>query len=340
MNKEFITDISEILVSIIIPAYNVEKYIEKCLDSIFEQDHKNIEVIIINDGSTDNTGKVIDAYIERETRARVLHTPNSGVSSARNSGIKESKGDYLIFVDGDDYLSNDNVSYMLNLVIESKSDFCISKSCYTKKTEKQTEKEYFEVLSSEEATALLLSPDVVVGCWNKIYKRSLIVSNNICFSSSLFYGEGLTFIIDVAQASKNVGVGNRKVYFYRKNNESSATTKFDINKIYNGEKALIDISSKLSPDSEIINTMFKYHLSLFRLAALVKIKSNKLEKKYIDDYNIWLRYVRGNALKFILNNQLSLYRKTLIIAGSISPSTIAILDRVRCKRIINNSVDD
>lgn len=336
---EYKNKISDILVSIIVPAYNVEKYIKKCLTSIFKQTHKNIEVIIINDGSTDNTYQVIKSCIDNEKRARVLDTSNCGVSSARNSGIKESIGEYIIFVDGDDYLSNDFVIYMLELIINSNTEFCFSRNCYTRKDEQQVKKETVEILNCEEATTLLLSPDIVVGCWNKIYKRSLIESKHIFFAENLFYGEGLTFIINIAQSCKNIGVGSKKVYHYRKNNETSATTAFEIDKVYNGEKALIEIKENLPKKSKMINTMFNYHLSLYRLGALINLKSNRLENVYLNDYNRWLKYIRHNSFKFLFFNRISSYRKALIITGACSPFIISKLDKIRRKKIINNSVD-
>jgi glycosyltransferase involved in cell wall biosynthesis len=340
MSKIITNDISDNLVSIIVPTYNVELFIEKCLKSVMEQSFSNIEVIVVNDGSTDNTGEVVDNYIQPDNRVRVLHTENAGVSAARNSGILASTGDYLIFVDGDDYIAEDYVSYMLGLIKNTQSDFCLSRSCYTKKGEKQNECETIENFNSKDAITLLLSPDVVVGCWNKIYKRSLIVSNNIWFSTSLFYGEGLTFITDVAQVANSVGVGNRKVYYYRKNNETSATTAFDIKKIYNGEKALINIKNKLKIKSNKVDTMFDYHLCKYRLGALVKIKSNHVEKEYLEDYSRWLTYIRKNYFKFVFFDGLTVYRKLLLLGGCLSPFFMMKLDEIRQRRIFKNSVDD
>ena len=336
---KYINEIPGVLVTIIVPAYNVERYIEKCLSSILKQTYKNIEVIVVNDGSTDETGGVIEGYVALDNRFKVIHTPNSGVSSARNTGIKASTGEYIIFIDGDDYISSDCVSYMLSLISNTKSDFCLSKYCYLKKGDKQNANSNVENVTSEQAIALLLSPDVVVGCWNKIYKRSLIVSSNILFSTDLFYGEGLTFILKIAQVSKTVGVGNQKVYHYRKNNEDSATTKFDIQKIHNGEQALLEIEKFLGKKSKVVNTMFRYHLSLYRLAALVQLKVNKAEDVYKEDYKSWLSYIRSNVLGLLFVSDLTLYRKLLLLGGSISPSFVAKLDKIRRRQIIKNSVD-
>lgn len=327
-----------IMVSIIVPAYNVEKYIEKCISSILDQTYTNIEVIIVNDGSTDKTGKIIDAFLQRDSRVNVIHKKNEGVSSARNSGIEMSKGEYLVFVDGDDYIAKDYIEYMLSLIKRTGSEFCISKCCYTNMREKQTENEVVETLQPEDATALLLSPEVIVGCWNKIYKRNLIISNNIRFSSTLFYGEGLTFITNIAQISKSTGVGNRKVYYYRRNNELSATTKFDIEKMYNGEKALENIRKQLILKSSKINTMLDLHLSMFRLGAIVRMKSNGLEKEYLEDYKRWRSCIMRSLPKMIFNSEISNYRKLLLCGGCLSPWIIMKLDYIRRSRISRNSV--
>ena len=95
----------DILISIIVPVYKVEKYLRRCIDSILAQTYQNIEVLLIDDGSPDNSGEICDEYAERDSRVRVFHKPNGGVSSARNLGLKEAKGQYIGFVDADDRLA-------------------------------------------------------------------------------------------------------------------------------------------------------------------------------------------------------------------------------------------
>lgn len=340
MAVDFNNETSNPLISIIIPAYNVEKYIIKCISSILEQTYTNIEIVVVNDGSTDETRQLINNIAQTDKRVNVIHKKNGGVSAARNSGIEISTGDYLVFVDGDDYIAPDYVEYMLSLINDTGSEFCLSKSCFTKSGEKQAESEYIEKLTPEEATALLLSPNVIVGCWNKIFKRSLIVNNNIWFSTTLFYGEGLTFITTVSQISESIGVGNRKVYYYRRNNEASATTKYDINKLYNGEKALNNIKKQFTIDSPKVNTMFNLHLSLFILGALVRIKSHKLEKEYLRDYKRWQLNLRQNSFKLIFHSKICLYRKLMLVGGCLSPWVMMKLDTIRRKNISANSVDE
>lgn len=337
-NKDIINP--DILVSIIVPAYNVELYINKCLASITEQTYKNLEIIVVDDGSTDSTGALIDEFAGQDTRIVVIHQPNSGVSIARNNGIESSKGDYLVFVDGDDFLAPDYVEYMLKLAKETDAEFCLSECCYTRKKEPQTELENIKKLNRDDATALLLSPKIIVGCWNKIFKRSLISDNNLKFSTTLFYGEGLSFITNASQVANCVGVGNRKVYYYRRNNELSATTKFNIEKIYNGEKALGLIGKNLKVSSQKIDIMLILHKSIFCLGALTRISGNKVKKMYRFDYNRWLAYVRKNYFKLFFSKDVSVYRKSLLLGGCLSPWLMARLDALRRKKISDNSVEE
>lgn len=327
-------------VSLIIPAYNVEKYIEKCILSILNQTHKNLEVIAVDDGSVDKTGKILDAISKIDNRVLVIHKENAGVSVARNVGLEICKGDYVVFVDGDDYLDPDYVTYMLSLVKQTNAEFCLSKCCHTKKGERQSKSEIVKKYCPAEATALLLSPEVIVGCWNKIFERSFLEKNKLRFSTSLFYGEGLSFITTAAQLSNGVGVGNRRVYYYRRNNEASATSKFSIDKLYNGEKALKIIADQLIVNNQKVKTMLNLHMCLFYLGAISKIKVNGVEKEYKETCKKWLSYIRKNTFKLLPSKNVSVYRKLMLIMACISPSVLAKLDVLRRKIIEANSVNE
>ena len=107
----------EKLVSIIVPVYNVDKYLERCVNSIIQQSYRNLEIILVDDGSTDNSGTICDTYKEKDDRIIVIHKENGGLSDARNAGIKIFTGEYVTFIDSDDYVSLDMISYMM-LVLE------------------------------------------------------------------------------------------------------------------------------------------------------------------------------------------------------------------------------
>lgn len=183
-----------VAVSVVVPAYNVENYIEQCVLSVLNQSYSCCELIVIDDGSTDGTPQILDKLANGNDSIRVIHKENAGVSAARNTGIDTAKGDYIVFIDGDDYLAPDFVEYMVGMAQKTGADFCLSKNCFTHKNESQTEKEQMEVLDPADATALLLSPTVIVGCWNKMFSRKLLNDKQIRFATDLFYGEGLLLL--------------------------------------------------------------------------------------------------------------------------------------------------
>lgn len=324
------------LVSIIVPVYNVEKYIKKCITSLINQTYKNCEFIIVNDGTSDNSAEIvknIDDY-----RIKVIDQVNAGVSAARNRGIEESTGDYIIFVDADDYLAEDYVEYMMNLIEQEDSDFAYSTENYKKRGEEQTIEITTKHVSSDESIALLLSPKVTVGCWNKIYKRSMLLENNIKFSTDLFYGEGLSFIIKVSQKAKSIVVGNKKVYFYRKNNETSATTKYNNEKFHNGEKSLKLIGDSINLDNDYVKSMYILHLSTFYLGAIVKLIENRKTKNYTEDFKRWKKSLCANSFYIFGSKYISLYRKMMIFGGIMFPHIVAYLDLRKNKKIFVESV--
>lgn len=113
------------LVSIVVPVYNVEKYLNRCVDSIINQSYNNIEILLVDDGSTDSSGKLCDDYLKKDSRIKVIHKQNGGLSDARNFGIDKSTGDYLCFIDSDDWIEKDMIMNLFNSIINEKSDISI-----------------------------------------------------------------------------------------------------------------------------------------------------------------------------------------------------------------------
>lgn len=326
------------LVSIIVPAYNVGRYIEECVRSIMNQSYKQIEIIVVDDGSPDDTPIIIDKLAAIDKRIVLIHQQNAGVSAARNAGIKASTGEYLVFVDGDDYIAPDFVEYMLRLVEITGGELCLSLNFYTKSGEKQVKKEYVEILNPVNATALLLSPRIIVGSVNKIYKKSIVEKCKLGFQTHLFYGEGLYFYTTFSQLCTKVGVGNRKVYYYRRNNYSSATTKFNIKSLINGNLSIEEIRKNLKLQDPSIHLMLDLHQCLFSMGAVVRIKANGKENVYKEEYRAFRSYLHKNTPKFLFKQHVPLYRKGLLIGTCLCPSLMAWLDKMRRKRIAAKSV--
>lgn len=326
------------LVSIIVPAYNVGRYIEECVRSIINQSYKQIEIIVVDDGSSDDTPIIIDKLAEQDKRVIPIHQQNAGVSAARNAGIKVSKGEYLVFVDGDDYVAADFVEYMFGLIKKTGGEMGLSLNCFMKDKETQVENEFVTALNPVEATALLLSPRIVVGSWNKIYKKDMLMNSNLLFSTNLFYGEGLVFYTTYSQLCTKVGIGNRKVYYYRRNNYASATTKFNINSLINGNQAIEEIRKNLKLQDSSIHLMLDLHQCLFSMGAVVRIKANKKENVYKEEYKWFRHYLHKHTPKFLFKRAVPLYRKGLLIGACLSPSLMAWLDGYRRRRIAAMSV--
>ena len=162
------------LISVIINVYNAEKYIKKCLESVINQTYKNIEILIINDGSTDDTLKICKSY--KDKRIKIITTENQGLSISRNVGIDNAKGNYLYFVDADDFILEDTVEYLYKLLVKYNADVsttkCLEIYNYDYKLENKIEK--IDVLNGiDYLNKILLSLDRCTTTWNKLYKKEL-----------------------------------------------------------------------------------------------------------------------------------------------------------------------
>ena len=315
----------EVLVSVIVPVFNVEKYIEKCICSLVEQNFSNYEIIAVDDSSTDSSLEILNRLQRSYDNLKVFSLPkNSGVSVARNRGIDESRGKFITFVDADDYVSSEYCQYLYNLIDKNKADIAITTHCFTHIGEAQIKKDCVRVYSKSEIIKLFLSQNIVVGCWNKIYRRDLLVSNKVFFSEDLFYGEGLEFTIRSALISQMVVSGEKKIYFYRKNNLDSATTKFNPKKLANGEVALRRIWLLINTLPQSVLSEWKLHYCLFSINAIATVILSK-EKALIQKncYQHWNLVVRHN-LKLILRAKIPLKTKIKAILCCINPNLLAV----------------
>lgn len=173
------------LISIIVPAYNVEKYIEQCIDSILCQTYQHIEIILIDDGSKDSTGSICDLYAKKDKRIRVIHKENTGLSSVRNLGIKLAKGDYIGFVDSDDVISTDMFEKLFTNLMATNSDIAICNYQIIDEKNQKREKGFYsfekkiEILQNKEIYDLIfLEARYGIVAWNKLYRRQVFAGIN------------------------------------------------------------------------------------------------------------------------------------------------------------------
>lgn len=167
------------LISIIIPIYNVEKYLPACLDSIIDQNHKDLEIILVNDGSTDNSSQICEEYAAKDKRIKVIHKENGGLSDARNAGFEIATGEFISFVDSDDLISPDFCEKLINALLSNDAD--IAECGFLKfenpkeiKQFKNSDSQKSEVLDTETALKRLMEVSEAAVVWNKIYRKEVI----------------------------------------------------------------------------------------------------------------------------------------------------------------------
>ena len=257
--------------SIIIPAYNAERYIKQCLDSILQNSKESLsktEIIVINDGSTDNTLKILESYNQHKN-IKIHTTKNQGVSAARNLGISLAKGEWVTFIDADDTV-NSNFSKVVSLVENSRSSFIIFSNYDIETTDKK-------ILT----TQTLQSSMYLSGPWSKVYNRQLLVKHKILFEKDILMGEDMLFNLEVIQNSYAIESYKMGFYNYRQNN-NSATRHFN-QKIIESDKKFYKKLEKIlikphAPQEEMIQ-LIQNEKSRAVLSLLTRISySNNIDE--------------------------------------------------------------
>lgn len=220
------------LISIIIPVYKVESYLKKCIESVINQSYRNLQIILVDDGSPDNCGKICDEYCAKDSRIEVIHKPNGGLSDARNVGISKAKGEYIGFVDSDDYIEKSMFSDLYNLLIEHDADvsicnfYVVENDKLILKNKNADIKEYDKIEILQE---ILLDKNIQSYAWNKLYKRSLF--ENITYPLGKKYEDiGTTFYL-LEKCNKVVVTGKPEYYYITREdsivNNNSENTVID-----------------------------------------------------------------------------------------------------------------
>ena len=212
-------------ISIIIPIYNVEKYLKRCIDSIVNQTYKNTEIILVNDGSPDNCGKICDAYAKNDSRIKVIHKENGGLSSARNAALDIASGEYIMFVDSDDWIYENSLE-QLNEYIDMDYDIINFKFSFVKENSKELIETHNGIKDSYECDLItyidkLFSGELNFFIWNKLYKKSLF--DEVRFPEGRNY-EDLATIYKLYFNAKSIIVTDYTLYYYWLGNSNSITS--------------------------------------------------------------------------------------------------------------------
>lgn len=233
-----------IKVSIIVPVYNVEKYLARCIDSCINQSLFDIEIICVNDGSTDNSLNILEQYKKLDPRIRIINKENGGLSSARNAGIKEVRGKYILFADSDDFLSSIAAETLYNHAEKNDNDMVIfdyinaEKNKYTCITIMEINKDWLQKnqIFNIETCSEDFYNKIPVPAWCKIYKTDLLKNNNIFFDEGLIF-EDVAFFSKVYTKAKRISYIKQPYYFYTSSRPGQIMARhgkelFDIFKIH------------------------------------------------------------------------------------------------------------
>lgn len=256
------------LISIIVPVYNTEKYLSKCLNSIIAQTYKNWEAILIDDGSPDNCGKICDEYATKDKRFKVIHQKNGGVSIARQTGLDNATGDYIIHCDPDDWIEPTMLEKMLNYSISQDADMVICDIIEEQASGPRYFSQHFDIpISAKEVQGLIINNKIFGSLWNKLVKTSCV--KNITFSpTNISYCEDTLFNIKVLNQEIKVVHLAKAFYHYNLTNTGSICHSYNASTILSRGTAISEIEKIV--DKENFNNMYVMKRSVLDALFLTK----------------------------------------------------------------------
>lgn len=287
--------------SIIVPIYGVEKYLKKCIESILNQTFQDFELILVDDGSKDECPSICDKYAEKDKRIYVIHKKNEGLVSARNTGLKQAKGQYICYVDGDDWISEVLLETVNNMAIQKHLPDIVMFSA-VKQFENSIEDIPYEVVEGYYDKNKLqkdIYPYMMYDkrknfcqglifpvAWNKIYKSELI-KEHYCKETQIRMGEDNAFVFECLYYAKSLYVIDQRLYYYNQLNTTSITSNYDENRFENNQKLFRYMQQQLGGISETMDEQlnaFKAYWVIMAIFHEVKCgKKMKYSYKHIKE---------------------------------------------------------
>lgn len=290
-------------VSVIVPVYNVEKYLSQCLESILAQTLEDIEIICIDDGSTDSSGKILDKYAARDQRVRTLHQPNGGYGAAMNAGLQTASGEYIGIVESDDCIMPEMYETLYNAAVQDdldlvKSDavYWIEQAGYFKRIHSQyLENFYDKVLHDEDRNQFF---DFFMNIWTGIYKRKFLLDYNISFHESpgaSYQDNG--FWMQTLLYCKSAKWLNQAFYWYRQDNpEASVKSKSKMTAMTEEYEYLADL---MRERKEEVFLPYCYYYRMFRHRGTFFRVGDELKRTFCEqvkkDFSVYKGYIKGNT---------------------------------------------
>lgn len=283
-----------IKISVIVPVYNVEKYLKQCIDSIVNQTLKEIEIIIVNDGSTDKSREILDNY-SNDSRVTIIDKENEGLGAARNTGLKLAKGEYIYFLDSDDYIELDMLEKLYNLSTTKNADIV---QCGMRRFYEDSDKEEFifynqelmiEIHSSESIVKKYLKYEIPGYVHNKIISRELLRKNNILFPTGVYY-EDILPTLKMFKSANKIILYKEALHNYRQRSNSIS------NKIF--EKNIIDYIQQVNLCLNYINSQENSFIKNNEILCFKVINFLNVINWYMKWYQCDKKLIRNNYSKY------------------------------------------
>lgn len=314
------------LVSIIVPVYNVERYIKNCVRSIIRQTYKNIEIILVDDGSTDKSGEICDWFKMADNRIKVVHKMNGGLSDARNVGLGIASGKYVTFIDSDDYFPEYAVEYLYKLLKENKANISIGKLVMTKELNSNTILESGKVClynNVEAIRQLLYAKQFSTSAPAKLYEKRLF--DRIEFPIGKLH-EDLYTIYKVMDRAQKVVYGSEVVYFYYHRTGSITVSEFSERRL-DALDALNQLKSNININKYGIQNAYSSQI----LENIFSFFSTNIACEDIKKYCLWEK-VKENRKNVLLDNQVSKRIKGYALLSYIGLKGTLSITRIYYKR--------
>lgn len=322
------------MISVIIPVYNVEKYLDECIRSVVNQSYTDFECILIDDGSTDRSGEICDNWAIADSRIKVVHQENQGVSVARNKGIELSQGEYIVFIDSDDWVET---NYLSDLMSDESADLVVSGD-YVDRGEvclganiPLADKQFDFAPEAIDDIHHLLKSHLIFGPVFKRYKSAIIKNNNIKYNSLFDYGEDLLFVFEYLKYTETISTTTKVSYHYRLHSNDTLSRKyrpdfFEINYYQYGIIRELLIQKKVYRDNVqeylytrlwgiIYDSVFQYRAVDFKdlyrhnrmILSMLEIKDRLFQKA---DFGCagWLKFLVIRRLPLLLTIVLRIKR--------------------------------
>ena len=286
------------MISVIVPVYNAENYIKRCVDSILCQTYEDIELVLVNDGSKDNSLEILQAYAQKDNRVNVIDQENKGVSGARNTGLENAGGEYILYVDADDWIEKDTLEILLKQSENADIVFFGSDNAENPGESKRQNTNTYEIWDQDKQMLEFMKHKTMTGMlWNKLIRRSL--TQNLFFNEKTGFGEDAEFLWKVLKKSQKMLVTKEILYHHVLEKTSISHLSFS-DKKYSAISMWEEICEEVEIDYPQYFTLAKQRLMCAAVFSMYEAKNVGYENK--DQINHMRHIVRKNILHFLMSD--------------------------------------